>query len=134
MARDEWSFANSNPNAAMARGRKDYDFSDADGTNPRQTLADFEEMEELSETFGPGRKAMWNATKVLNTWNAKKVNKWGVNAMYSADGFVKSIMASFDSRLKAYDQSILQNNGVLIKKISSRLRRNSMTKPLMLMV
>ena len=29
MARDEWKFVNSNPEAAMARGRKDYDFSDA---------------------------------------------------------------------------------------------------------
>ena len=66
-------------------------------------MADFEEMEELSETFGPGRKALWNATKGLNTWNRKNFNKWGVNAMYSADGFVKSVMASLDSRFKAYD-------------------------------
>ena len=31
----------------------------------QKSLADFEEMEELSETFGPGRKALWNLTKGL---------------------------------------------------------------------
>ena len=29
MARDEWKFARANPEAAMMRGRKDYDFADA---------------------------------------------------------------------------------------------------------
>ena len=41
MARDEWKYAWQNPEAAMARGRKDYDFSDAN-TGYKQTLADFE--------------------------------------------------------------------------------------------
>ena len=106
MARDE-ALANANPDAAMARGRKDYDFSPE---RAKSTLAEFEEMEELAETFGPGRKAL-NATKVLNYWNGKNLNRWGVNAMYSADGFLKSMMASFDSRLKAYDDVMLKNNG-----------------------
>ena len=35
-------------------------------TGYKQTLADFEEMEELSETMGPGRKALWNVTKGMN--------------------------------------------------------------------
>ena len=60
MARDEWKFVNSSPEAAMARGRKDYDFTDAN-TGAAQTLADYEEMEALSETFSPGRKALWNS-------------------------------------------------------------------------
>ena len=49
MARDEWKFARSNPEAAMARGRADYNFIDPN-TDWKQTLADFEEMEELSQT------------------------------------------------------------------------------------
>ena len=114
MARDEWKFVNANPEAAMARGRKDYDFSDANA-GWKQTMADYDEMEELSETFSPGRKALWNLTKGLNTWNRKNFNRWGVNAMYSADGFVKSVMASLDSRFKAYDKAVSETNGVLDK-------------------
>ena len=114
MARDEWKFVNSSPEAAMARGRKDYDFTDAN-TDAAKTLADYEEMEALSETFSPGRKALWNMTKGLDKWNKKNFNRWGINAMYSADGFVKSIMASLDSRFKAYDQAVSATNGVLDK-------------------
>ena len=114
MAREEWKFAMSNPDAAMARGRADYDFSDAN-MSWQKSLADFEEMEELSETFGPGRKALWNLTKGLSGWNRKTFNRWGVNAMYSADGFVKSMMASLDSRFKAYDLAVSETNGVLDK-------------------
>ena len=114
MARDEWKFVNENPGAAMARGRKDYDFSDAN-TGWERTLSDYEEMEALSETFGPGRKALWNLTKGLNSWNRRNMNRWGVNAMYSADGFIKSMMASLDSRFKAYDKAVSETNGVLDK-------------------
>ena len=118
VARMEWKYANTNPEAAMARGRADYDFSDA-GTSGdwKKSLSDFEEMEALYQTdaFGPGRKALWNLTKQLNSWNHKNFNRWGVNVMYSADGFVKSMMASLDSRYKAYDAALTQNNGVFNK-------------------
>ena len=122
MARDEWKYAWQNPEAAMARGRADYDFSDAN-TGYKQTLADFEEMEELSETFSPGRKALWNATKGLSYWNHQNFNKWGVHAMYSADGFVKSVMASLDSRYKAYDAAVMKNNGVFSKAEFDKLEQ-----------
>ena len=36
-------------------GGADYDFTDSN-TSAEKTLADYKEMEELSETFGPGRK------------------------------------------------------------------------------
>ena len=39
-------------------------------------------------------------TKGLNSWNKKSFNTWGVHAMYSADGFLKSMTASMSSRLK----------------------------------
>ena len=105
MARDEWKFVNANPDAAMARGRKDYAFTDAN-KDWKPALADFEEMEDLYETMSPARKALWNLTKGLSGWNRKNFNRWGVNAMYSADGFVKSMMASMNSRFSAYDQAI----------------------------
>ena len=114
MARDEWKFVNSNPEAAMARGRADYDFTDAN-TDATKTLADYKEMEELSETFSPGRKALWNMTKGFDKWNKRNLNRWGINAMYSADGFIKSMMASLDSRFKAYDKAVSETNGVLDK-------------------
>lgn len=123
MARDEWKYAWQNPEAAMKRGRADYDFSDAN-TGWKQTLADFEEMEELYETMSPGRKALWNLTKSLSTWNKKSFNKWGVHAMYSADGFVKSMMASLDSRYKAYDAAVMKNNGVFDKNTFRQLEQS----------
>ena len=74
MARDEWKYAWQNPEAAMARGQKDYDFSDAN-MDWKQTLADFEEMEELSETIRTWTcKALWNAmTKGISYWNQEKL-------------------------------------------------------------
>ena len=40
-------------------------------------------------------------TKGLDKWNKKNFNRWGINAMYSADGFVKSIWRNLthDSKL-----------------------------------
>ena len=50
---DDLRFSNSNPNAARARGRKDYQFDESRSTGKdfRDDLRDFEELEELSETF-----------------------------------------------------------------------------------
>ena len=102
----------------MARGRSDYNTSEA--ANPgmndwRKALSDFEEFEELSETWSPGRQAIWNLTKTTAYWNRKSWNRWGVHSMYSADGFVKSMMASANARGKAYDQ-LFQESGGSIKK------------------
>ena len=43
--------------------------------------------------------------------------------MYSADGFVKSMMASLDSRYKAYDAAVMKNNGVFDKKTFEQLEQ-----------
>ena len=53
----------------MARGRKDYDFGDANA-GWKQTLVDYEEMEELSATFGR-MESSGDATKSLNTWTVR---------------------------------------------------------------
>ena len=116
MAAEEWRFANANPDAAMARGRKDWNLSE--GANPgandwRKNLREFEEFEELSETWGPGKQAIWNLTKGATWWNRKNWNRWGVHAMYSADGFAKSVMASGNARGKAFDALYQKSNGAI---------------------
>ena len=53
-------------------------------------------------------QAIWNSTKGLNSWNKKSFNTWGVHAMYSADGFLKSMTAITGSRFKAYDKLVAE--------------------------
>lgn len=118
LAMDEWRFANANPDAAMARGRADYNQSE--GANPlgndwRKSLAEFEEFEEMSESWDLGKKMIWNATKVVAYWNRQSYNRWGVHTMYVADGMVKSMMASFNSRTRAFDQLLMDGDGAVTK-------------------
>ena len=113
MARDDLRFANANPDAAMARGRADYNSADTRsmGQDYRKALSDYETFEELSETWDIGKKALWNLTKGLAFWNRKAFNRWGIHGMYAADGFLKSTIASMNSRGKAFDTLIQRNNG-----------------------
>ena len=116
LAQEELRFANANPDAAMARGRADYNQSEManpGGNDCRKSLADFEEMEEMSETWDIGKQAIWNLTKTTANWNRKSWNRWGIHQMYSADGFVKSMMASMNSRGKAFDELYEKGNGVI---------------------
>ena len=113
MAREEWRFANANPDAAMARGRSDYNATDTtlQGNDYRKALVDYETFEELSETWDLGKQGLWNLTKGAAFWNRKAFNRWGIHGMYSGDGFLKSMIASMNSRGKAYEQLVQQNNG-----------------------
>lgn len=118
LAMDEWRFANANPDAAMARGRSDYNQSQGKeplGTDWRKSLAEFEEFEELSETWDIGKQMIWNATKTVAYWNRKSWNRWGVHTMYGADGMVKSMMASFNSRTRAFDELLMNGDGTATK-------------------
>ena len=118
MQMEEWRFANANPDAAMARGRSDYNQSSAAnpmGNDWRKSLAEFEEFEEMSENWDIGKQMIWNATKGLAWWNRKSWNRWGIHMMYGADGFMKSMMASFNSRTRAYDELFQQNGGAFTK-------------------
>ena len=78
-----------------------------------KSLAEFEEMEEMSKTWDIGKKAIWNLTKGTAYWNRQSWNRWGIHQMYSADGFVKSMMASANARAKAFDELYQANNGVI---------------------
>ena len=126
LAQEELRFANANPDAAMARGRTDYNMSDQanpGGNDWRKALSDFEEFEELSETWSPGRQALWNLTKTTANWNRKSWNRWGTHQMYSSDGFVKSMMASANARGGAYDKLFQENGGSFSKADFQKIER-----------
>ncbi len=132
LAMSEWRFANANPDAAMARGRADYNQSSAAnpaGSDWKKSLSEFEEFEEMSESWDLGKQMIWNATKTLAYWNRKSWNRWGLHTMYGADGFVKSIMSSFNSRTRAYDELMQTNGGAFTKSefqaVEQRLYKES---------
>ena len=97
---DNWRFAQNNPIGNLARP----DFQ-------KKTLDNFEAMEMLAEAWrkqGPGtaeygKYLMWNASKWMYSFNNSKYMKYGVNAMYSLDGFLQGMLATAHSRGMAYD-------------------------------
>ena len=103
---DEWRFAVSNPEEAMSRGRGDL---------MQSKLDNYEVMEGMSEAWLQngqyGKVAMWNFSKALSWYNNNPFVRYGTNAMYSLDGFLKSMMASGTARAKAYDEVFQATNG-----------------------
>jgi hypothetical protein len=103
---DEWRFAVSNPEEAMTRGRGDL---------MQSKLDNYEVMEGMSEAWLQngqyGKVAMWNFSKALSWYNNNPFVRYGTNAMYSLDGFLKSMMASGTARAKAYDEVFQATNG-----------------------
>jgi hypothetical protein len=103
---DEWKFAVSNPEEAMTRGRGDL---------MQAKLDNYEVMEGMAEAWSQngqhGKVAMWNLAKGLGWYNNNPFVKYGTNAMYALDGFLKSMMASGISRAKAYDEVFKTTNG-----------------------
>ena len=106
----EWSFAVANPEQAMLRGRADVKFSNSD---------DFEVMEAVAEGWRHegkhGNLALLNMAKLTSWYNNLSLNRWGINALHSIDGFTNSMMASGVARAKAYDE-LLDSTGGLIKQ------------------
>ena len=106
----EWSFAVANPEQAMIRGRADVKFSNSD---------DFEVMEAVAEGWRHegkhGNLALLNMAKLTSWYNNLSLNRWGINALHSIDGFTNSMMASGVARAKAYDE-LLDSTGGLIKQ------------------
>jgi hypothetical protein len=103
---EEWKFAVSNPEEAMTRGRGDL---------MQAKLDNYEVMEAMAEAWTQngqhGKTAMWNFSKVLSWYNNNPFVKYGTNAMYALDGFLKSMMASGIARAKAYDEVFQATNG-----------------------
>ena len=107
MMGSDWRLANSNPEIAAKRGRLTQKYID--------DVDRFQAMETMAEVWAQegktGKVAMWNMAKGLTHWNNWKYNRWGINALYSVDGFFKSLMASGSARAKAYDSLLASTNG-----------------------
>ena len=103
---DDWRRANSNPQLAVKRGRKDFKMADMEKFQAQQTLSDTWRREGLD-----GKVAMWNIGASLTHWNNWSINRWGINALYSLDGFLKSLNASGSARARAYDALLEATNG-----------------------
>lgn len=103
---DEWKYAVSNPEGAMTRGRGDL---------MQTKLNNYEVMEGMAEAWRQngenGKAAMWNLAKGLSWYNNNPFVRYGTNAMFAMDGFLKSLVASWISRGKAYDEVFRATNG-----------------------
>ena len=116
---DDWRRANSNPQLAVKRGRKDFKMADMEKFQAQATLAETWRREGKE-----GKVAMWNVAAALTHWNNWNINRWGINALYGIDGFFKSLMASGSSRAKAYDTLLEATNGSFTKDQFQDLQRH----------
>ena len=116
---DDWRLANSNPEIAVKRGRHDVKFADMDKFEVMQSMADAWRRDGKD-----GKVAMWNIASALTHWTNWKYERWGINGLYSIDGFFKSLMASGSSRAKAYDALFEATNGSFNKSQFQNLQRH----------
>jgi len=120
----EWNFAVANPEQAMMRGRHDVKFAPSDN---------FEVLDSMAEGWRAhgktGELALLNMARFTSWYNNLSVNRWGINALHSIDGFTNSMMASGMARAKAYDQLLDGTNGVIrqgeFDKLQKQLYDNS---------
>ena len=114
----EWSFAVANPEQSMMRGRHDVKFAPSDN---------FEVLESMVEGWRAegkhGQLALLNMAKATSWYNNLSINRWGINALHSIDGFTNSMMASGMARAKAYDQLLDSTNGVIRQSDFDKLQK-----------
>ncbi len=114
----EWSFAVANPEQSMMRGRHDVKFAPSDN---------FEVLESMAEGWRAegkhGQLALLNMAKATSWYNNLSINRWGINALHSIDGFTNSMMASGMARAKAYDQLLDSTNGVIRQSDFDKLQK-----------
>ena len=93
----EWNYAVKNPTEASRRGRPDL---------VARHLDNYEMMEQAAQIWkknGQESKYMlWNISKSMYGFNNHKFVRYGYNAMFALDGFVRSMLQSKNSRMKAY--------------------------------
>tara|TARA_B100001250_G_scaffold414553_1_gene453809 strand:- start:1227 stop:5030 length:3804 start_codon:yes stop_codon:yes gene_type:complete len=115
---EEWKLAKLKPEEAMMRGRADLRSAKMDN---------FEALEAMSDVWRAegenGKVALWNFAKGMHWYNNNPFTKWGINAMYSIDGFTNSMMASGSARAKAYAQLMEETNGAFSKEAFNKLQR-----------
>ena len=102
----EWNYVRQNPELAMRRGRADIKFAQSES---------FEAMEAMAEGWRKegkhGKVAMLQSAKLMSWYNNNQWFRWGVNSLYSIDGFTNSMVASGTARAKAYTELMDQTSG-----------------------
>ena len=93
----EWNYAVKNPTEASRRGRPDL---------VAKHLDNYEMMEQAAQIWkknGQESKYMlWNISKSMYGFNNNAFVRYGYNAMFALDGFIRSMLQSKNSRMKAY--------------------------------
>jgi hypothetical protein len=119
---DEWRAVNSSPEIVAQRGRADITFGQYD---------DFMAIEDYVQTKWAksgnpgdlGRVAAWNLAKLFHGYNKNNIARWGVNAMHAIDGFTNSMIASMNSRFKAYDELFGASRGTFDEALFNQKQR-----------
>ena len=107
MAHD-WSVANKFPEQAMMRGRTDL---------RKAHLERLEWMDSVGEAWKAegefGKLANWYLARSLAWWTKQPFVRYGINALYAADGMLNSFMASAMARATAYDEVLHKSKGAV---------------------
>ena len=118
--RQEWNNAVTDPSGLGKRGvRADQDIA--------RVLKEDETMDLMAEAWEKngewGKAMMWQMTKNLSRFNNNPVVRFGINSMYSIDGFVKSMTASANARSIAYDELFSASKGAIDEKSFNALQK-----------
>jgi hypothetical protein len=114
----EWNFAVANPEQTMLRGRHDVKFASSDQLEVVELAS---EMWRRSGDYG--HLAMLKLAQVTSWYNNLSINRWGLNALHSIDGFMNSMMASGTARTKAYDKLFEETGGVVDAAFQSKFQK-----------
>jgi hypothetical protein len=96
---DEWRYLADNPDAMLQRSRVDLHNANVDQL---EILSDFAEVWKKEGDIG--RAGLAKTTMIMHGFNQHMVSRFGLTALGSLDGFVKSMVASMNARANAYDE------------------------------
>lgn len=124
---DEWRAVNASPEVIAARGRSDLSFGQYDDFTAIEAYA----QAKWANSGNPGdigRLAAWNIAKVFHAFNKNKIVRWGTSAMHALDGFTNSMIASLNSRFKAYDEMFKETGGAWDAELFNKKQRELYSK------
>ena len=124
---DEWRAVNASPEVIAARGRSDLSFGQYDDFTAIEAYA----QSKWANSANPGdlgRLAAWNIAKWTHAFNKNNIVRWGVNAMHAVDGFTNSMIASMNSRFKAYDEMFKVTKGTFDEALFNEKQRELYSK------
>ena len=118
MMGEEWKYVRLNPDAAYARGRVDLDAA---------RLDDLEAMDAMAEAWTKngekGKAALWKTSMLFHGFNNNGLVRYGIDAMYALDGFVKSMVASGSARASAYDELYVSGQKISKEAFDAKQRQ-----------